>query len=471
LFNAFNGLLIGKIYADQGKMDSAFFAYRLTLQNTNQYSQHLAAQANAGIARLYQQAGKRDSALYFALAAFNYFRSSNRNMSSMVWGENPNYSLADLAPLVAELYKDRREMDSAWKYLQMSVTMKDSLYNIDKVRQFQTLTFNDASRRQQLEQQKREAEQQYQTRIKIYGLLSVITGFLVLSLVFYRNNKAKQRANALLLSQKEEIEKTLGDLKSTQQQLIQSEKMASLGELTAGIAHEIQNPLNFVNNFAEVNSELIGEMKQEIDQGNLEEVKSIAASIDENEQKILFHGRRADGIVKGMLQHSRSSTGQKEPTDVNQLADEYLRLAYHGLRARDKGFNAVMKTDYDPALPKANLIPQDIGRVLLNLFTNAFYSVKQKKKQFPDGYEPTIWVSTRKLENKIEVRVRDNGLGVPDTVRNKIFQPFFTTKPTGEGTGLGLSLSFDIITKVHGGELKLTTKAGDYAEFLILLPV
>jgi signal transduction histidine kinase len=244
--------------------------------------------------------------------------------------------------------------------------------------------------------------------------------------------------------------------------------MASLGELTAGIAHEIQNPLNFVNNFSEVNSELIAEMKQEIDKGNLQEVKSIADSIDDNEQKIISHGKRADAIVKGMLQHSRTSNGIKEPTDINALADEYLRLSYHGLRAKDKSFNATLKTDYDESIGNINIIPQDIGRVVLNLINNAFYVVDEKKKQNQTGYEPTVSVSTKKNNGKVEITVKDNGNGIPQKVLDKILQPFFTTKPTGQGTGLGLSLSYDIV-KAHNGELKVETKEGEGSEFIIQL--
>ena len=273
-----------------------------------------------------------------------------------------------------------------------------------------------------------------------------------------------------LTRQKEELQHTLEELKSTQAQLIQSEKMASLGELTAGIAHEIQNPLNFVNNFSDVNAELIGEMREEIDKGNFEEVKLIANDIQENEQKINHHGKRADAIVKGMLQHSRKSTGQKEATDVNALADEYLRLSYHGLRAKDKSFNATMNTDFDSSIGKINLIQQDMGRVLLNLFNNAFYSIAEKKKQHRENYEPMIWVITKKLEDKVEITVKDNGNGICQNIIDKIFQPFFTTKPTGEGTGLGLSISYDII-KAHGGNLKVETKEGAFTQFIIELPI
>jgi two-component system NtrC family sensor kinase len=252
--------------------------------------------------------------------------------------------------------------------------------------------------------------------------------------------------------------------------LIQSEKMASLGELTAGIAHEIQNPLNFVNNFSEVNKELLIELNEEIEKGNYDQVKTIAKDITDNEEKIRHHGKRADAIVKGMLQHSGSSSGQKEPTDINALADEYLRLAYHGLRAKDKSFNATTKTDFDNKIDKINIMSQDMGRVILNLINNAFYAVDEKKKQTDEGYEPTVTVTTIKQNGKVEIKVKDNGNGIPQKVLDKIFQPFFTTKPTGQGTGLGLSLSYDIV-KAHGGELKVETKEGEGTEFIISLPV
>ena len=273
-----------------------------------------------------------------------------------------------------------------------------------------------------------------------------------------------------LKEEKEIVERTLSELKITQTQLIQSEKMASMGELTAGIAHEIQNPLNFVNNFSEINTELLEELKSEMQGGNTQEAISIANNIVDNEQKIVFHGKRADSIVKAMLLHSRTSTGQKELTDINKLTEEYLRLAYHGLRAKDKAFNTSIKTDFDPKIGKITIIPQDIGRVLLNLYNNAFYAVAEKDKTSKDGYEPTVEVSTRKIGNKIEITVKDNGNGIPKKSLNKIFQPFFTTKPTGEGTGLGLSLSFDIVTKGHGGELKVETEEGNYTAFIVCLP-
>jgi signal transduction histidine kinase len=269
---------------------------------------------------------------------------------------------------------------------------------------------------------------------------------------------------------KNKIELALSELKSTQSQLIQAEKMASLGELTAGIAHEIQNPLNFVNNFSEVSNELLDEMIGELDNGDDDEAKAIANDIKQNLEKINHHGKRADAIVKGMLQHSRTSSGQKELTDINALTDEYLRLAYHGIRAKDKSFNATIKTDFDNSIGKINVVPQEIGRVILNLINNTFYAVTEKKKQLQDSYEPTVLISTKKINGKVEISVKDNGNGIPQKILDKIFHPFFTTKPTGQGTGLGLSLSYDII-KTHGGELKVETKEGEGAKFIIHLPV
>ncbi len=270
------------------------------------------------------------------------------------------------------------------------------------------------------------------------------------------------------------LQKSLEELKAAQAQLIQSEKMASLGELTAGIAHEIQNPLNFVNNFSDVSKELLDEMKTELDLGNTADAKEIANDVIQNLEKINHHGKRADAIVKGMLQHSRSSSGVKEPTDINALCDEYLRLSYHGLRAKDKSFNATIKTDFDASLEKVNIIPQDIGRVILNLLTNAFYVVQEKKVNSLHEYEPTVTISTCSIQppsagRSVQIKVSDNGGGIPQKVLDKIFQPFFTTKPTGQGTGLGLSLSYDIV-KAHGGELSVETKEGEGSDFIIELP-
>jgi len=265
-----------------------------------------------------------------------------------------------------------------------------------------------------------------------------------------------------------EIRTSLDNLKSAQAQLIQSEKMASLGELTAGIAHEIQNPLNFVNNFSDVSKELLDEMKEAMDKGDSDEAKEIMQDVIANLEKINHHGQRAGDIVKGMLQHSRTSTGQKELTDINELCDEYLRLSYHGLRAKDKSFNAKFETDFDTSLPNINVVPQEMGRVILNLINNAFYATNERKKLNEPGYEPEVIVSTRKEKDKVEIKVKDNGTGIPSTIKDKIFQPFFTTKPTGSGTGLGLSLSYDIV-KAHGGEIKVETKEGEGTTFIVQL--
>lgn len=286
--------------------------------------------------------------------------------------------------------------------------------------------------------------------------------------------RAKLQLETEVENRTAELKASLEELKATQAQLIQAEKMASLGELTAGIAHEIQNPLNFVNNFSEVNTDLIRDMKEEIIKGNLDEVKLLADDIAANEEKISHHGKRAEAIIKSMLQHSRNSTGTKEPVNLNELADEYLRLTYHGLRARDKNFNVTMNTDFDADIPKLGLVPQDIGRVLLNLFNNAFYAVAERRalpESAANNYHPVVTVTTKKLGNSVQLTVQDNGRGIPAANLEKIFQPFFTTKPTGKGTGLGLSLSYDIITKAHGGTLKAESREGEFAKFIINLPL
>lgn len=309
----------------------------------------------------------------------------------------------------------------------------------------------------ELERQKAEAkEQEYRITQQLKDQLEI---------------KVEERT-AELTKQKEALENTLKELKATQNQLIHAEKMASLGELTAGIAHEIQNPLNFVNNFSEVTNELMVEMLEELENGDVTAVKGLVSDITQNLKKINEHGKRADSIVKGMLQHSRSSSGKMEPVDLNAIADEYLRLSYHGFRAKDRSFNATFKTDFDPNLPKVKAIPQDLGRVFLNLITNAFYALSKKAKlgEGLDSYSPEVNLSTRVVEGKIKIVVADNGPGIPPEIKDKIFQPFFTTKPTGEGTGLGLSLAYDIV-KAHGGELKVETQEGEGTTFFIYLPI
>jgi signal transduction histidine kinase len=351
------------------------------------------------------------------------------------------------------------------------VTAKDTIFSQSKYQQIQLLNFDEGQRQKDI----KAAKERYRNQLRFYALISAAGILLLVTLILYRNNRNKQHANKVLEMQKKEIdrqrtkaENAFQELKSTQSQLIQSEKMASLGEMTAGIAHEIQNPLNFVNNFSEVNKELVDEMQAELKAGKIDDAFAISKDIRENEEKINHHGKRADAIVKGMLQHSRSSSSVKEPTNLNALADEYLRLAYHGFRAKDKSFNATMKTDFDQTIGNVSIIPQDIGRVVLNLINNAFYAVDEKKKHNQDGYDPTVSVSTKKINGKVEIKVSDNGNGIPQKILDKIFQPFFTTKPTGQGTGLGLSLSYDIV-KAHGGELKVKTKEGEGSEFIVLL--
>ena len=408
------------------------------------------------LSRVYTDLKKHDSALYYAKESLKIFEKR----------KDPAWK-RDAYNLLTSCFDQLGRTDSAIVYLKLAKSLSDSLSVEERknLLAFLDVVVDEQAKLEKLEKEKIETRE----KLRIYLLLSGIVVFIVIVFLLYRNNQHRKKTNETLRQRNEEIENALHQLRSTQTQLIQSEKMASLGELTAGIAHEIQNPLNFVNNFSEVNEELLKELKAEADKGNLEEVKAIANDIIFNSEKINHHGKRADAIVKGMLQHSRSNSGVKEPTDINALTDEYLRLSYHGLRAKDKSFNATMKTDFDDSIGKVNVIPQDIGRVILNLINNAFYAVDEKKKQIQNGYEPTISVSTKKNNGKVEIKVCDNGNGIPQKVLDKIFQPFFTTKPTGQGTGLGLSLSYDII-KAHGGELKVETKEGEGSKFIIQLP-
>ncbi|HSR37477.1 MAG TPA: ATP-binding protein, partial [Phnomibacter sp.] len=319
----------------------------------------------------------------------------------------------------------------------------------------------------------------------IFSAFAALISSLVVAGLIYRSRMKEKRSNQLLQQKNEEIdgqrnslEKALTELKAAQNQLIQAEKMASLGEMTAGIAHEIQNPLNFVNNFSEVSVELVQELGTALQQGDNEEANALITDLTQNLDKINHHGKRAGAIVRSMLQHSRSNSDGKEPTDINALCDEYLRLAYHGLRAKDKTFNAIFETQLDPTVGKLNIIPQEIGRVLLNLINNAFYAVSQRQKALAadenaaagEKYVPSVWVQTRNLDKQVEIRITDNGTGIPSHLADKVFQPFFTTKPTGEGTGLGLSLSYDIVTNGHQGQLQLESKEQNGTTFIILLP-
>jgi signal transduction histidine kinase len=431
---------LGKTYATMGKYDTALRYFRegiaVSEANLDLIDGHI------GIAEVFEKLNP-DSAIHHAKQVL--LLSQQTGIVA---------KLSEASELLARQFVSVNKPDSAFKYFKLGISARDSLLNIAR----QNLSFNEQLNQQELDYEQQKAK----NRIRMNTFFGALGTFLLVLFFLWRNNRHKQKA-------KTKIEKAYSELKATQAQLIQSEKMASLGELTAGIAHEIQNPLNFVTNFSELNSELITEMKLEIDKGNIQGVKYIAADIEENEQKIIQHGKRADAIVKSMLQHSRTSSGQKEPTDINALADEYLRLSYHGLRAKDNNFNAEIKTDFDSSIGKINIIPQDIGRVMLNLINNAFYAVSEKKKQSGDGYESSISLSTKKLNAMVEIKVADNGSGIPQKILDKIFQPFFTTKPPGQGTGLGLSLAYDIV-KAHGGEIKAETKEGEGTEFIIYLP-
>jgi signal transduction histidine kinase len=413
----------------------------------------------AGLAAVYLQKNKPDSAIYFGMRGLNKWRYTSYKVA-----------LLKLINRVAAGYKMLNNSDSAIKYLELGRALNDSLYNQEKVHRIQNLEFAEQLNKREIAA----ATKDFRAKMRFYGVVAGLFSFLLIAIFLLLNNRQTQKANKLLKAEKEKVDQALKELKSTQAQLIQTEKMASLGGLTAGIAHEIQNPLNFVNNFSDVNEELIEELKSELakplSERNVIHENEILHVIHQNLDKISQHGKRADGIVKGMLQHSRSSTGQKELTDINALADEYLRLAYHGYRAKDKNFKVSTITHLDPSLGKINIIPQDVGRVILNLLNNAFYAVWEKQKDIPNGYDPTVTLGTRRGGSQTEIIIEDNGNGISQKNLAKIFQPFFTTKPAGKGTGLGLSLSYDII-KAHGGEIKVKSTEAVGSEFIISLPV
>lgn len=407
------------------------------------------------ISKLYHQYQQPDSAKFYAKKALETAQSQKYQQDALNAGK-----------VLYSYYDEEHNLPEAYKYYKLAMDAKDSLYSQDKVRQVLSLDFEEKQRQQEMAA----AQQEYRASVRMYALVAGLFVLLLLVVIFWRNSNQRQKANRLLRKQKEEIQTTLGELKTTQAQLVQSAKMASLGELTAGIAHEIQNPLNFVNNFSEVNREMIGELKDELKNGNINEALTIAEDIEQNEVKINHHGKRADFIVKGMLEHSRTSTGERQVTNVNVLADEFLKLSYHGLRAKDKSFNADLVTNFDSSIPKINVVQQDIGRVLINLFGNAFYAVNQKAKTAGSNYKPTVEVSTAQQNGSILISVKDNGNGIPEAIKDKIMQPFFTTKPAGEGTGLGLSLSYDIVLKGHGGSIDVDTKEDEFTEFVVRLP-
>jgi two-component system NtrC family sensor kinase len=375
------------------------------------------------------------------------------------------------AGLLESCYEKIKKPDSAFRYLKIQDSLGVAIQDHSNALEIQQFQFD-----QQLNKKEQAAasaiqEQRQRSRTLIYVFVTSVAFLLVILTIQWRNSNQKRRANETLRQQKEKVESTLTELRSAQTQLIQREKMASLGELTAGIAHEIQNPLNFVNNFSEVNRELMGELGEELEKGDIKEAKALAADIIENLDKITHHGKRADSIVKGMLEHSKQSTGAKELTDINKLADEYLRLAYNGFLAKNKMFNIALVSHFEAELPMISISGQEIGRVLLNLFNNAFYAVHRKSATASDDYKPVVEICTTTKMGNILITVKDNGSGIADNIKDKIMQPFFTTKPTGEGTGLGLSLSYDIVVKGHGGSISVETKEGEFAAFIIQLPI
>jgi signal transduction histidine kinase len=461
---------IGLILSKKGDLKLALDNFKMGVDTALKFKDYRTASILLiNEASTYRRLNKFDSAVYYAKQALNY-------------GQRLAYKsqIIGAAGLLADLLEEK-DPDQTKLYSKMANSIKDSIFRADRVRALEGVVINEREQQNEIEASKLA----YENKIRQYALIAGLATFLIIALTLYRNNRNKQRANKVLELQKREIdtqrgklEKTLEELKSTQTQLIHSEKMASLGELTAGVAHEIQNPLNFVNNFSELNTELFDEMEHEFKAGNSTEGFAIAENIKQNLSKINQHGKRADAIVKGMLQHSRGSTGQKELTDLNVLAGEYLNLCYHGIRAREKDFVCQVNFNPDPSLSKINIVPQEMGRVFLNLYNNAFYSMREKPQRLKENeeYHSRLNVSTKYINSPsgvggIEIRVRDNGMGISDKYIEKIFQPFFTTKPTGTGTGLGLSLSYDIITKEHGGTFEVESKEGEYAEFVIRLPL
>ncbi len=452
----------GEVNEALGKLDTArLFYHDAAIEGIRINHLFQLSYAYSQLSNLFNTIGDLDSSIYFAKKSLGLSQSY---FYGLFISQATNH--------LSQAFEKLHQPDSALKYLKLTMEVREKVMNQNKQQQFQLLAFQEQQRQEKINI----AHQRYRVKVRTMVLAGGLLVMLVLLSLLYRNNRSKQRSNIQLLKKTKELQKTMQDLREAQSQLVQSEKMASLGELTAGIAHEIQNPLNFVNNFSEVNNELIEELKSQnakLRTQNIDIGDDLLNDIYQNNEKIALHGKRADAIVKGMLQHSRTSSGQKELTDLNKLTDEYLRLAYHGLRAKDKNFNAVpiaigIKTDFDPSIGKINVVSHDIGRVIINLINNAFFAVSEKTKQNPAGYEPIVTVSTKKLNDKVEINITDNGNGIPDAIKEKVFQPFFTTKPTGQGTGLGLSLAYDIV-KAHGGEIKVKSSEGKGSEFIIHL--
>ena len=466
----------GEIEERKGNYKNTIKYFRQGLELSEKHNIHRATADFCNLlAQLFYKQNQIDSAILYAEKSLKVSFDLKKLLT-----------IHESADLLAKIFEGK-DQNLSYKYLKLSKETGDEMYGSDKI----TSLLNEIAvdREKQIEEEQKKI--QTLNTIKQGVLLAGVVFLSIIGIFLYRNNLQRKKANAKLYEQKQKLENTLSQLKSTQAQLIQSEKMASLGELTAGIAHEIQNPLNFVNNFSEVSVDLAKELKEEAEKADIDKelIIELATDLSQNQEKINHHGKRASDIVKGMLEHSRKSTGEKELTDINALCDEYLRLAYHGLKAKDNDFNATIETHFDPNLPKIDIIPQDIGRVILNLINNAFYAVNERSQNGENGYQPTVSVSSGRVDSPrhgvagssgvggergkgeiIQIVIKDNGSGIPKQIKDKIFQPFFTTKPTGQGTGLGLSLSYDIV-KAHGGEMKVDTKEGEGSKFIILLPV
>ena len=460
----------GEIRLEAGNYEQAKSLFSKGIENVlkNNFDLEIGLSINyLGLSKVYQHLNRRDSSYYYGIKSLNLLKQIREVQLVKV----------DLASAYENMYQHFQQFaqrDSAFKYLQLA--NKERAFftkkTISNLAEFQQVLLD---RQLKLKDLQRE-EVEKQGRVRMYYLLIALFVFLVFGAVLLYSYLQKRKANVLLASQKEQIESTLEKLKSTQAQLIQSEKLASLGELTAGIAHEIQNPLNFVNNFSELSVELAKELKEErlkVKNERDEELENeLVDDLIQNQEKINLHGKRASSIVKGMLEHSRTSTGAEEMTDINALADEYLRLAYHGLRAKDSSFNSAFELIADENLPKIEVIPQDMGRVLLNLINNAFWAVNERSKKGETGFEPKVTVTTQLTANsQVLIAIKDNGTGMSEDIKAKIFQPFFTTKPTGQGTGLGLSLAYDIVTKGHGGTIECETMESEGTTFIIKLPI
>ena len=443
---------LGNVARKQGMITQALDFYRRSIAESKRVHHVRSLNfAYVGLATLFQQMGRSDSSIYYARLGCQAGRTNGFLRGVL-----------NASTLLTHDFKARGRPDSALKYQSLMLVMKDTLFGQEKVMRLQSLNY----REQQRAQESAAGQAVLKARYRTFALVAGLVALLALALLQGRHARQQERARKAL-------EQSLTELKTAQDQLVQREKMAFLGELTAGIAHELQNPLNFVKNFAEVSTELVNEISGEArdpsrDAGLEQE---ILAGLKQNLQKISQHGQRATSIIKGMLEHSRTGTSQREPIDLNALVEESLRLAYQGLRTKEKGFNATLTTHLAPALAPVAAVPQDLSRVLINLFTNAFHAVQQRQRQQPDAaYRPEVEVTTRCVTGKVEIRIRDNGTGISEQVKNQIFQPFFTTKAVGEGTGLGLSLSYDIVTTGHGGTLTVESREGQGAEFVISLP-